>query len=1632
MRALPRALYVLPGWLALAVLGWSAAAEAQETPLSVTYGPKASTAEGDPDYREVIFLSVPDSIQDRLYLRVFDPDTGGDHDLTYGVPDDTETRFRLFGGEGAYSGAVSGGPEPGPEQLAAGTALGERVIGASPALDDRWQTLFSALPEQGEAVGGRRIFRLQVEGTAGDDANLYAVTLSLRDRRNLDPDGLEIVDLAPTVRVPDGQHVTELRFAVPADALRLKVRNFDAANAEISFVTAFRSVPVAASGQNAWRESEIELQPDERGQTAALVFSGGEELPNDATFQVIDQAGQALPIQLAPKLWKPNQRPQPAADVELLANCVSVAFDASRSSDPDGDRLSYEWQFGDGATGSGRALVHQYPGPGTYHAALRLLDSSGQVGDGAVQPLEVFLKRPPTAVTGPDLVVAPGEPVAFDGSGSQAGERPIARYLWDFYDGSGGEGERASHTFAKPGRYVVTLRAEDDSSPPCNFSTDQQIVQVNARPVAVAGEDQRVSVGQTVSLDGQRSYDVDGRITGYQWDLGDGTSATTAAVDHGYAAPGTYTATLTVQDDAGVADSRSSDRVQVMVNAPPIAVAGPDRHVAIGEVISFDAGASHDADGSLIAYAWDFGDGARGDGRLVQYAYHRSGVYRVGLTVRDDSATDTSIASDSLTVVVNEPPVADAGPDQTVSSSEVDFDGTGARDPDGSIAAYAWDFGDGGSGSGPTPVHVYRTSGSYRVRLTVTDDSGTLRSTASAEMAVTVNAAPIADAGPDLVGAPGQELKFVAAGSLDPDGDVAQYVWSFKDGADANGAQVSHKFDRPGTYNVRLSVKDNTDQDQAVDYDEAKVVINAAPIAKAGPDMRAAPGDAVTFDAGNSFDPDGGTLSYRWDFSDQAEPSSGAQVVRAYKAPGVYNAQLTVTDDSGAINAVDRDELEIRINHQPVASAGADITTWQTTITFDGSASADADGDALTYRWDFGDGTPAGAGAVVSHTYADGGSYPVTLKVDDGTGLWNASASAVITVTINRPPVAVAGVNKEVCAGDIVVFDGSASSDPDGGLLRYHWDFGDGGKADIVNPTRTYDTGAVYPVTLTVQDESGFPNDRATDRIVVKVDESPIAAAGPDQEVCAGTEVKFDGSASHDFDGVVNRFTWDFGDGVTGGGDKPVHVYSQPGNYRILLTIEGDQSGQCDNTNTDETHVKVVEAPVAKIDGPSAVPVGAAAHFDASQSSGATGQIQTWRWNFGDGATAEGPTVDHVYRAAGAYVIRLAIETDATASECNVTAVQHYVVANAPPVADAGKDRLVGVNQEVLFDGSGSSDPDGAITSWAWDFGDGTQASGMNVRHRYPASGQFPVTLTVTDDTRLENNQASATVMATVNAPPEPVIAGPSAACPSETVAFDGGPTRDADGEIKRFLWRFGDGASAEGAEANHSYAAPGRYPVALLADDGRGLNNSQQQAILDLHVNRPPRPMAGPDRLVCPGEAVAFDGSTSVDWDGQLVRYQWDFGDGSTAEGAQVTHSYEQPGAYQARLTVTDDSGSSCASAVDLAQVHVDAPPVAVAGPDRQGFVGGAYDQLLFDASASSDADGQPLSFTWDLGDGVTRTGEKVLHAYGKPGQYTVRLGVADGTGLACGQSFAEIKVDAQSRDQMNRDQTPAQQAQK
>ncbi len=1159
---------------------------ALESTYLSTYGSEAKTIEGDDDFVQVIFIRIPESTKADapLYVRIFDADCGGMWDARYTREWNTTTRFRLFGGEGAYSKTGLKKPSPDTKDLESGTLLADTSVGEDSLKDNNWFTFAEIRPKDGEKTGEFRYFRLVVQGTAGDDGNRYDIAVVTDLRRTLPPEGLYLFTYEPTVYLPSADIFAEIRFFVPKDIREITVHNFDLAEAVIAVNTAFRgNLSVLTSGQDKWSESIIQLNENESGRLAALCFEGGKEIPNDGTFYVTDKQRELLPIELPVYLKKNNARPDVAVNLELLGECKAFLFNGSRTRDPEGDPLHFSWNFGDGASGEGERITHAYENPGRYEASVLVSDACGQVFNNVLKKFAVTVNHPPKADAGPDAVAAPGEKVLFDASASQDPDGKLIAYYWEFGDGNRDKGIQVSHAFRRSGVFISTLRVEDDSGTLCNFATDEREIWINTPPAVSVGKDRIASVGESLEFSGKNSSDSDGKIVSYEWDMGDGTLTSGLTVTHAYQTPGTYTVTLTVTDDSAAKNSTSRSSLKVVVNDPPVADAGADQRVSAKESVRFDASKSYDPDGKIISYLWDFGDRSETKEKsdsFISHSYEKPGTYQVTLTVKDDSGSSSDTVSDQMTVTVNDPPLADAGEDQRVTAGEVRFDGNGSRDPDGKIISYIWDFGDGSKGEGPSPVHVYQNPGTYNVRLMVTDDSGTTTAQTSDEMTVTVNHLPIADAGPDQTGTPGQTLYFDGSASADPDGNIQTLHWDFGDGEEAEGDKVSHSFSRAGRYNILLTVYDDSGDRAAMSFDEAEVVINQGPVAKirclmpliAGQYLIAS-GETVRFDADKSYDPDGKIIAYQWEFS---HPGCGKQNTPAasctFKTPGIYTVSLTVTDNSGADNSLTSDKAVIRVNHQPVADAGKNIHINEHTVILDGNGSSDADGDPLSYLWDFGDNTPAGRGEKVFHTYSKGGSYPVILTVDDGTGLSNARATSAIKVMVNDPPVAEAGGDKTVCAGKIVIFDGVASADPEGGRLKYHWNFGDSTEAEGVNPTKIYDRGGTYTVTLTVTDDSGLTGgDTGTDRITVRVIESPVADAGPDQAVCANTTVQFDGTKSRDQDGVVNYFHWDFGDGKTGSGPTPIHVYNEAGQYRVLLTITGDRVGDCANTHTDET-----------------------------------------------------------------------------------------------------------------------------------------------------------------------------------------------------------------------------------------------------------------------------------------------------------------------------------------------------------------------------------------------------------------------------------------------------------------------------
>ncbi len=188
----------------------------------------------------------------------------------------------------------------------------------------------------------------------------------------------------------------------------------------------------------------------------------------------------------------------------------------------------------------------------------------------------------------------------------------------------------------KDNLYGYGLVDADEAAPPTG----------NQPPVANAGADQTALVGETVSFDGSGSFDPDGTIVSYAWDFGDGATGTGETTTHAYSTAGTYTVTLTVTDDEGATGTDTASVIVTALNEPPVANAGPDQTALVDETVSFDGSGSYDPDGTIVSYAWDFGDGTTGTGETTTHAYSTAGIYTVTLTVTDDggaTGTDTAL-----------------------------------------------------------------------------------------------------------------------------------------------------------------------------------------------------------------------------------------------------------------------------------------------------------------------------------------------------------------------------------------------------------------------------------------------------------------------------------------------------------------------------------------------------------------------------------------------------------------------------------------------------------------------------------------------------------------------------------------------------------------------------------------------------------------------------------------------------------------------------------------------------------------------------------------------------------------------------------------------------------------------------
>ena len=403
----------------------------------------------------------------------------------------------------------------------------------------------------------------------------------------------------------------------------------------------------------------------------------------------------------------------PVADAgpdQVVAERTLVELDGSRSSDADGDELTWSWRIVDLPGGSGAVLAEEdteAPSftadlPGTYRISLTVADPWISSEPSTVTVTAQDVPDRPVAAIAPLEAVPVGGQLVLDGSGSSDPDGDDLLYTWELTgrpEGSAAEvlDAAAAVTGVVPdvaGRYQVTLVVSDGELESARQSAE--VHTLTGAPVADAGVDQVVAVGARATLDGAGSRDPDDDPLTWAWTPVALAPGSAAALDDAGAAqpsfvvdePGAYVFSLTVRDPGG---RSATDEVTVRSeNRPPVADAGGDQAVELDTAVWLDGRGSQDPDGDAITYSWRLAARPEGSDAVLS-ALDRSRVWFSGdvagsfvaeLVVSDDHL-DSEPAQ--VTVRVNAPPIADAGEDQegVAAGYAVMLDGTGSSDPDG-------------------------------------------------------------------------------------------------------------------------------------------------------------------------------------------------------------------------------------------------------------------------------------------------------------------------------------------------------------------------------------------------------------------------------------------------------------------------------------------------------------------------------------------------------------------------------------------------------------------------------------------------------------------------------------------------------------------------------------------------------------------------------------------------------------------------------------------------------------------------------------------------------------------------------------------------------------------------------------
>lgn len=956
--------------------------------------------------------------------------------------------------------------------------------------------------------------------------------------------------------------------------------------------------------------------------------------------------------------------------------------------------------------------------------------------------------------------------------------------------------------------------------------------------------------------------------------------------------------------------------------------------------------------GNPTSWSWDFGNGNTSTLQNPTASYFTPGTYTVQLTATNANGSNTLTRTQYVTVY--EPPAVNFSANNTsgcfplrVQFTDLSTPGVGNTN-----VSWNWDFGNGITSSLQNPFVTYTTAGLFTVTLRVTNDKGCTRTISRPTyIAVTPGvSASFFHSQPTVCSAPA----IINFTNLSTGPGVLSYQWDFGDAGTSTAQNPSHTYTANGSYTITLITSSSAG---CVD-----TFRTAVPIVIGGfnTSFTVPPSicvnEIVPFVNMSTPAP----VSSSWSFGDGGT-ATGLNATYVYATPGTYTIWLYNTYST----CIDSVSQTITVNGRPTANFTAPVTSRcepSLAVNFQ-----DLSAGAVSWQWDFGDGSPVSTLQNPSHIYTNYGVYDVSLIVSNASGCTDTILRSAY-IRVQRAIININGLPVRGCVPYTITPVPVISSVD--AITSYEWDFGDGvGTSTLANPNYTYTVQGTYSVRLIITTSTGC-RDTLLLPAAVRVGTKPVADFTGPTQMCARQPAYFFNTSTPSTD----EWSWTFGDGGTSILQNPIHLYTDTG-YQTVTLIATNNG--CPDTITRINYIYVSPPIAAFTSTPNCINRLRFSFTDFSIVNPGLAPL-SWEWNFGDGSplvTVQNPV--HTFPGLGNYTVRL-IVTNGTCADTTTRVIR--AVNEAPDFTASTttgcKSAFIGFTAINIVQAN--------ITNYSWDFGDGSQINtpAASIGYTYTTSGTFTVRLIITDvngctDTIVKNN------FIRINGPLANFTAANPSGCSGLATNFTDLSTTDGLNNITNWRWDYGDGnvQNLTTPPFQHIYSTPGTYTVQLIITDAAGCRDSITQ-LNYVTVTDPLPDFISADTLTCPGATVRFTNTTIATGFSSL----WDFGDGNTSSLTSPTNVYTAPGLYNVKLSIIDSFGCADSTTKNI-YIRVENP---VAGFTASDTAGGCTPLEIQFTNTST----YYTSVLWDFGAGQgTSPLRDPIHYYSTPGTYIVKL---------------------------------------